>query len=230
MRGGVNDRRSRPIGSLRLRVGGGGGGAATGWPGPRARGGGGGSRVERLAGWRKDATRGGVMVGGFRTRAPGPAKARSAAAARDVCRRRSPAVAAAAGQRIRPRVGARCRVGWLHGHAGRRATPAAAWPMLLGADDTRVWVGVGRLQRDRRRGCCLASSFVSLRAACTSTTALSTIRPVVSQTTPCSLGLSVTRQQHFSLTTNQPQATSQQYSYLRTNQHRPSAIGLRAVP
>jgi hypothetical protein len=142
MRGGVNDRRSRPIGSLRLRVGGGGGGAATGWPGPRARGGGGGSRVERLAGWRKDATRGGVVVGGFRRRAPGPAKARSAAAARDVCRRRSPAVAAAAWQGFRPQVGARCRVGWLHGHAGRRATPAAAWPMLLGADDTRVWVGV----------------------------------------------------------------------------------------
>jgi hypothetical protein len=35
--------------------------------------------------------------------------------------------------------------------------------------------------------------------------------------TPCSLGLSAT------LTTNQPPATSQQYSSLRTNQHQPPA-------
>jgi hypothetical protein len=38
----------------------------------------------------------------------------------------------------------------------------------------------------------------------------------------CSLGLSATRQQYFSLTTNQPPATSQQYSSLRTNQDQPS--------
>jgi hypothetical protein len=42
----------------------------------------------------------------------------------------------------------------------------------------------------------------------------------------CSLGLSATSQQYFSLTTNQPQATQQtrhQYSCLRTDQHQPSA-------
>jgi hypothetical protein len=41
----------------------------------------------------------------------------------------------------------------------------------------------------------------------------------------CSLGLSATSQQYFSLRTNQPlqpAATSQQYSSLRTNQHQPS--------
>jgi hypothetical protein len=40
---------------------------------------------------------------------------------------------------------------------------------------------------------------------------------------PCSFGLSATRQQYFSLRTNQPPATSQQYSSLRTNQHQLSA-------
>jgi hypothetical protein len=40
---------------------------------------------------------------------------------------------------------------------------------------------------------------------------------------PCSLGLSATSQQYFSLTTNQPPAISQQYFSLRTNQHQPSA-------
>jgi hypothetical protein len=40
---------------------------------------------------------------------------------------------------------------------------------------------------------------------------------------PCSLGLSATSQQYFSLTTNQSPATSQQYFSLRTNQHQPSA-------
>jgi hypothetical protein len=39
----------------------------------------------------------------------------------------------------------------------------------------------------------------------------------------CSLGLSATSQQYFSLRTNQQSATSQQYSSLRTNQHQPSA-------
>jgi hypothetical protein len=39
----------------------------------------------------------------------------------------------------------------------------------------------------------------------------------------CSLGLSATSQQYFSLTTNQPPANSQQYFSLRTNQHQPSA-------
>jgi hypothetical protein len=41
--------------------------------------------------------------------------------------------------------------------------------------------------------------------------------------TPCSLGLSATSQQYFSLRTNQQPATSQQYFSLRTNQHQPSA-------
>jgi hypothetical protein len=41
---------------------------------------------------------------------------------------------------------------------------------------------------------------------------------------PCSLGLSATSQQYFSLTTNQPPATNKQYFSLRTNQHQPSAI------
>jgi hypothetical protein len=41
--------------------------------------------------------------------------------------------------------------------------------------------------------------------------------------TPCSLGLSATSQQYFSLRTNQPPAISQQYFSLRTNQHQPSA-------
>jgi hypothetical protein len=40
---------------------------------------------------------------------------------------------------------------------------------------------------------------------------------------PCSLGLSATSQQYFSLKTKQPPTTSQQYSSLRTNQHQPSA-------
>jgi hypothetical protein len=40
---------------------------------------------------------------------------------------------------------------------------------------------------------------------------------------PCSLGLSATSQQYFSLRTNQPPANSQQYFFLRTNQHQPSA-------
>jgi hypothetical protein len=46
---------------------------------------------------------------------------------------------------------------------------------------------------------------------------------VVSLDAPCSLGLSATSQQYFSLTTNQPPPTSQQCSSLRTNQHQPSA-------
>jgi hypothetical protein len=41
--------------------------------------------------------------------------------------------------------------------------------------------------------------------------------------TPCSLGLSATSQQYFSLRTKQPPATSQQFSSLRRNQHQPSA-------
>jgi hypothetical protein len=40
---------------------------------------------------------------------------------------------------------------------------------------------------------------------------------------PCSLGLSATSQQYFSLRTYQPPTTSQQYSTLTTNQHQPSA-------
>jgi hypothetical protein len=40
---------------------------------------------------------------------------------------------------------------------------------------------------------------------------------------PCSLGLSATSQQYFSLRTNQPPAISQQYFSLRANQHQPSA-------
>jgi hypothetical protein len=39
----------------------------------------------------------------------------------------------------------------------------------------------------------------------------------------CSLGLSATSQQCFSLRPNQPLATSQQYFSLKTNQHHPSA-------
>jgi hypothetical protein len=39
----------------------------------------------------------------------------------------------------------------------------------------------------------------------------------------CSLGLSATSQQYFSLRTNQPPTISQQYFSLRTNQHQPSA-------
>jgi hypothetical protein len=39
----------------------------------------------------------------------------------------------------------------------------------------------------------------------------------------CSLGLSATSQQYFSLRTNQPPAISQQYFSLITNQHQPSA-------
>jgi hypothetical protein len=39
----------------------------------------------------------------------------------------------------------------------------------------------------------------------------------------CSLGLSATSQQYFSLTTNHSPATSQQYFSLRTNQHQPPA-------
>jgi hypothetical protein len=42
-------------------------------------------------------------------------------------------------------------------------------------------------------------------------------------TKPWSLGLSATIQQHFSLAVNQPPATSQQYSSLRTKQHQSSA-------
>jgi hypothetical protein len=41
--------------------------------------------------------------------------------------------------------------------------------------------------------------------------------------TPCSLCLSATNQQYFSLRINPPAATSQQYFSLRTNQHQPSA-------
>jgi hypothetical protein len=41
--------------------------------------------------------------------------------------------------------------------------------------------------------------------------------------TPCSLGLSATSQQYFSLRTNQPPATSQQCFSLTTNQHQSSA-------
>jgi hypothetical protein len=37
------------------------------------------------------------------------------------------------------------------------------------------------------------------------------------------ISLSATSQQYFSLTTDQPPATNQQYSCLRTNQHQPSA-------
>jgi hypothetical protein len=44
---------------------------------------------------------------------------------------------------------------------------------------------------------------------------------------PCSFGLSATRQQYFSLKTNQPLATSQQYFSLRTNQHQTSATSRR---
>jgi hypothetical protein len=44
---------------------------------------------------------------------------------------------------------------------------------------------------------------------------------------PCSLGLSATSQQYFSLTTKQPAATSQQYSSLKTN-HQPPAAALVA--
>jgi hypothetical protein len=40
---------------------------------------------------------------------------------------------------------------------------------------------------------------------------------------PCSLGLSATSEQYFSLRTNQPPAISQQYFSLKTNQHQPSA-------
>jgi uncharacterized lipoprotein YmbA len=39
----------------------------------------------------------------------------------------------------------------------------------------------------------------------------------------CSLGLSATSQQYFSLRTNQLPATRQQYFSLRINQHQPSA-------
>jgi hypothetical protein len=39
----------------------------------------------------------------------------------------------------------------------------------------------------------------------------------------CSIGLSTTSQQYFSLRTNQPLAINQQYFSLRTNQHQPSA-------
>jgi hypothetical protein len=45
----------------------------------------------------------------------------------------------------------------------------------------------------------------------------------VTHQAPCSLGLSATSQQYFSLRPNQPPATSQQYYSLRTNQHQPSA-------
>jgi hypothetical protein len=41
--------------------------------------------------------------------------------------------------------------------------------------------------------------------------------------TACSLALSATSQQYFSLRTNQSQAINQQYFSLRTNQHQPSA-------
>jgi hypothetical protein len=41
--------------------------------------------------------------------------------------------------------------------------------------------------------------------------------------TACSLGLSATSQQYFSLRTNQPPTISRQYFSLRTNQHQPSA-------
>jgi hypothetical protein len=45
----------------------------------------------------------------------------------------------------------------------------------------------------------------------------------IEKLTACSLGLSATSQQYFSLRTNQPSATSQHYFSLRTNQHQPSA-------
>jgi hypothetical protein len=44
----------------------------------------------------------------------------------------------------------------------------------------------------------------------------------VTHQAPCSLGLSATSQQYFSLRPNQPPATSQQYYSLRTNQHQPT--------
>jgi uncharacterized lipoprotein YmbA len=43
------------------------------------------------------------------------------------------------------------------------------------------------------------------------------------QLAACSLGLSATSQQYFSLRTNQSPATSQQFFSLRINQHQPSA-------
>jgi hypothetical protein len=71
-------------------------------------------------------------------------------------------------------------------------------------------------------------------ASPTSSTKLNILPPRIHQTgtnfhplwfrpSPCSLGLSATSQQYFSLTTNQPPAISQQYYSLRTNQHQPSA-------
>jgi hypothetical protein len=48
-------------------------------------------------------------------------------------------------------------------------------------------------------------------------------KKVAGHRTACSLGLSATSQQCFSLRRNQPPATSQQYFSLRTNQHQPSA-------
>jgi hypothetical protein len=48
--------------------------------------------------------------------------------------------------------------------------------------------------------------------------------------TPCSLGLSTTNQQYFSLRTNQPLAISQQYFSPKTNQHQPSATSQRNRP
>jgi hypothetical protein len=47
--------------------------------------------------------------------------------------------------------------------------------------------------------------------------------------TPYSFGLSPTRQQYFSLRTNQPPATSQQYFSLRTNQHQPNEHAVREI-
>jgi hypothetical protein len=49
------------------------------------------------------------------------------------------------------------------------------------------------------------------------------INQLISTASPCSLGLSATSQQHFSLRINQPPTTSQQYFSLGTHQHQPSA-------
>jgi hypothetical protein len=52
--------------------------------------------------------------------------------------------------------------------------------------------------------------------------ALGEKKPSSTRLAPCSLGLSATSQQYFSLRTKKPPATSQQYFFLRTNQHQPS--------
>jgi hypothetical protein len=50
------------------------------------------------------------------------------------------------------------------------------------------------------------------------------------QCTACSLGLSATSRQYFSLGINQPPATNQQYFFLRTNQQQPSATSQPNMP